>query len=115
MNGCSRQTPYEPRLISPGAYWNSVVIGSRSSSHYVSASPLPTALLEAIADVARAQGLAPEWLNPGPTHQLRFGLPDGFRERTSKQHFGALVVHIASRFDHICFKLRAAADEDKKS
>jgi hypothetical protein len=82
---------------------------------YRIARPLPAPLVEAIDDTARALGLASDWLNPGPTDQLRFGLPDGFRERTSRHVFGGLTLFLAGRFDQVCFKLYAAADNAPNS
>ena len=59
--------------------------------------------------------LAKDWLNPGPTDQLKQGLPPGFRERTTRHEFGGIIVHLAGRYDQICFKLYAAADSDPGS
>lgn len=81
----------------------------------MSAEPLPQALREACADVALALGLAEDWLNPGPTSLLAFGLPDGFAGRTSRREFGGLVVHLAGRFDQVCFKFYAAVDQGPRS
>jgi hypothetical protein len=85
------------------------------NGQYVLAKPLPAALVEAIADVAAVQGLDDQWLNPGPTNQLKQGLPEGFSERTTRHVFGGLVVHLAGRVDQIFLKLYAAADGDPKS
>lgn len=82
---------------------------------YISAEPLPAPLKEAIADTASVHGLDPEWLNSGPTMQLRQGLPSGFATRTARTVFGALTVQIAGRFDLICLKLYAAADHGQHS
>lgn len=82
---------------------------------YRSAQPFPPALREAIDDTAPVLGMDPHWLNPGPTAQLDYDLPEGFRERTSSVAFGALVVQLAGRFDLICLKLYAAADHDRRS
>jgi hypothetical protein len=82
---------------------------------YQLARPLPPALREAIEDTARVLGLVEDWLNPGPTDQLKHGLPAGFRERTTQHAFGGLVVHLAARFDQICLKLYAAVDSGRKS
>jgi hypothetical protein len=78
---------------------------------YRTAKPLPPALVAAVGDVATALALAPDWLNSGPTAQLQMGLPAGFAERVTIESFGALTVHLASRFDQICLKLYAAADD----
>jgi hypothetical protein len=78
---------------------------------YQTAEPLPVPLRDAVVDVAHALGLAEEWLNSGPTQQLRFGLPAGFGERVVSERFGALTVHLASRYDQICLKLHAAVDD----
>lgn len=72
---------------------------------------LPPVLREAIEDVARVLDLSPNWMNGGPGSLLRFGLPEGFLERVEIRVFGALTVSLASRFDQIHFKLRAAADD----
>jgi hypothetical protein len=78
---------------------------------YVRAEPFPLPLAQAVASVGRAFRLSDDWLNPGPTDLLRFGLPEGFRERTTLRRFGALTLHIAGRFDQVCFKLYAAVDQ----
>jgi len=78
---------------------------------YVSAMPLPAELARAQADVGRALGLGEDWLNPGPTDLLDFGLPDGFEDRVETRRYEALTLHLAGRFDQTCFKLYAAADQ----
>jgi hypothetical protein len=78
---------------------------------YQIARPLPVPLREAIEDTALALGLDHNWLNPGPTDQLRFGLPEGFRERTTRHEFDALTIQLAGRFDQICLKMYAAAND----
>ena len=60
-------------------------------------------------------GLSDDWLNPGPTELLRFGLPLGFAERVQRRQYGSLAVQVASRFDQICFKLYAAVDQGPRS
>lgn len=82
---------------------------------YVVARPLPAQLVEAVTETAIAHDLAVDWLNPGPTDQLRFGLPAGFRGRTIRQVFGGLTLYLASRYDQICFKLYAAVDGGRRS
>jgi hypothetical protein len=74
------------------------------------ADPLPTALADAAQRVAADFGLAADWLNPGPTAMLQWGLPEGFVERLTARSYGALTAHFASRFDQIHFKLFAFAD-----
>jgi len=78
---------------------------------YVAAEPLPAPLSEAVEDVGRAFGLSAQWVNAGPTELLRFGLPDGFVERVQTRTFGGLKLHFAGRFDQVCFKVYAAADQ----
>ena len=76
------------------------------------AEPLPPALLTARAAVAADFGLAENWLNAGPTDLLKWGLPEGFMSRVVTRSYGtALVVHFASRFDQIHFKLFAMVDQ----
>jgi hypothetical protein len=115
-----RGTPYDLVLIGGGAL---VLLGltSRATKDldvvalanpnaWLPASPLPKPLAAAILDVAAAFELAPDWLNPGPTDLLQFGLPPGFAERTIIERFGALTVRYASRVDQVALKLYAAAD-----
>lgn len=82
---------------------------------YVTAKPLPDFLIAAVRDVAEVAGLTEDWLNPGPTSLLDFGLPADFEQRVETQRYGGLVVHIASRFDQICFKLYACVDQGPRS
>lgn len=85
------------------------------AGEYVLARPLPDGLITAVEDTAAVLGLAQDWLNPGPTDQLTHGLPPGFGDRVTRQVWGGLVVHLAGRFDQICFKLYAAADNSPTS
>jgi hypothetical protein len=85
------------------------------AGEYRLARPLPETLRDAIRDTAGTLGLANDWLNPGPTDQLTQGLPPGFRERVTTQTFDGLIVHLAGRFDQICFKLYAATDSGPES
>lgn len=76
------------------------------------AEPLPEALLAARAAVAADFGLAAAWLNAGPTHLLKWGLPEGFMGRVVTRSYGrTLVVHFAGRLDQIHFKLFALVDQ----
>ena len=75
------------------------------------AEVLPTPLLGAARDVGVAAGLGENWLNAGPAGLMDLGLPAGFDERAEVRRFGGLTLHIASRFDQICFKLYAAVDQ----
>lgn len=85
------------------------------AGEYRLARPLPEKLREAVEDTALALGLATDWLNPGPTDQLKQGLPVGFRDRTRQYEFGGIKVHLAGRYDQICLKLYAATDSDPGS
>ncbi len=85
------------------------------NGEYVSADPFPSPLASAIASVGRALGLSEDWLNPGPTELLRFGLPNGFRDRVDIRRYGGLTVHVAGRFDQVCFKLYATVDQGSGS
>jgi hypothetical protein len=90
-----------------------VALGRNAS--LVSAQPLPDDLVAAVTDVAALYGLAPTWLNAGPTSLLDLGLPEGFRARTKTQVYGALTVHHASRRDQVFFKLYATVDTSPRS
>lgn len=76
------------------------------------ADPLPEQLAEASHRVARDLGLPEDWLNPGPTSLLDFGLPHGCLERSLLRAYGAsLRVYFVNRIDQIHFKLFAAVDQ----
>lgn len=91
------------------------VVALGRDANLVSAEPLPADLVAAVTDVAALYKLAPDWLNAGPTSLLNLGLPEGFRSRTTTQVYGGLVVHHASRRDHIFFKLYATVDTNPHS
>lgn len=76
------------------------------------AEPLPPALIEAMKRVGRDFNLPDNWLNPGPTSAVDFGLPEGLTKRVeTKRYSTTLVIHFLSRYDQICFKLYASADQ----
>ena len=88
------------------------VLAIRTADGLDAADPLPPALARARDRVAQDFGLPTDWLNPGPTDLLRFGLPDGFFSRVEKRSYGpALTVRFAGRFDQIHFKLYAMVDQ----
>ncbi len=76
---------------------------------------LPSALADSVADVGRFLGLGENWLNSGPSSLLDLGLPAGFRQRLVTRKYGGLTLHLASRVDHIAFKLYAAVDQGPTS
>lgn len=87
------------------------VVALEDDGVLVSADPLPEAVIAAATLVARDFGLAPDWLNPGPTGLLIGGLPDGFVGRVVRRDYGpGLAVSFASRQDQIFFKFYAWAD-----
>jgi hypothetical protein len=88
------------------------IVAFRSGDSLVDPRPLPETLIAARNLVARDFNLPEDWLNVGPADLLDFELPDGFIERLERHDYGgALVVHFASRFDQIHFKLYAMADQ----
>jgi hypothetical protein len=91
------------------------VVAMVIAGQYRRAQPFPGFLAAAVQDVADATGLAPDWLNPGPTDLLDFGLPLGFEQRATVRRFGGLTLHVASRKDQICFKLYASVDQGPQS
>jgi hypothetical protein len=91
------------------------VVGIDGGDRYTRAEPLPPPLVTAVADVALALGLAPTWLNPGPTSLLDLGLPAGLTERITVRRYGGLELHLPGRFDLVCFKLYAAVDQGPRS
>lgn len=80
-----------------------------------SAAPMPPRLKEAVTEVGRLLSLTDDWINAGPAELLRLGLPPGYDGRTVRRAFGPLTVHLAGRFDQICFKLYAAVDQGPRS
>ena len=87
------------------------VIALADGGDYRKAETLPAPLIEAARDVGIAAGAGEHWLNAGPAGLMDFGLPLGFAERAEVRHYGTLTLHIAARFDQICFKLYAAVDQ----
>lgn len=82
---------------------------------FVSADPLPHGLLQAAQEVGKALELGKDWLNVGPASLLNMGLPPGFMSRMHTRHYKGLTIHLADRFDQICFKLYASVDQGPKS
>lgn len=88
------------------------LLALRSDDELGSAKPMPAALETARSLVARDFSLPDDWLNPGPTDLLDFGLPEGFIDRLEQRDYGqALTVYFASRYDQIHFKLYALVDQ----
>ncbi|MBS1882210.1 MAG: hypothetical protein JSS97_04560 [Actinobacteria bacterium] len=88
------------------------IVALRCGEDLDEARPLPKGLQDASDLVARDFSLPSNWLNPGPTDLLRFGLPDGFVDRLQRRGYGkSLVVYLTSRYDQIHFKLYAAVDQ----
>jgi len=88
------------------------LLALRSGDELGSAKPLPTALEAARDRIARDFSLPADWLNPGPTDLLEFGLPEGLIARLERRDYGdSLTVYFASRYDQIHFKLYALVDQ----
>lgn len=85
------------------------------NGQFVSANPLPKVLLQAAEEVGNALELGKGWLNIGPTSLLDLGLPSGFGSRMHTRYFKGLTIHLADRFDQICFKLYASVDQGPRS
>ena len=85
---------------------------TNGSINLAKSEPLPLKLVEAMKKVSRDFDLPENWLNPGPTSAVDFGLPEGLMERVETKKFSAsLTIHFLSRYDQICFKLYAAVDQ----
>lgn len=88
------------------------LLALRTGAELDSAKPLPPALEAARDRVARDFSLPIEWLNPGPTDLLEFGLPEGLVDRLERRDYGeGLTAYFASRYDQIHFKLYALVDQ----
>lgn len=82
---------------------------------FISADPLPPALIQAAEEVGKALELGKDWLNIGPAPLLEMGLPEGFMHRMHTRQYKGLTIHLADRFDQICFKLYASVDQGPNS
>lgn len=91
------------------------ILGEWTPSGVEALRSMPDALAMAIADVARAHGLAHDWMNLGPANLLEHDVPDGFHGRLERHDFGGLVVWLADRVDMVAFKLFAAVDQGPRS
>ena len=73
--------------------------------------PLPESVSRAVSEIAGQLDLYPNWLNGGPTDLLKWGLPEGFRDRLMRRHYGTrLTIWHVSRLDQVHFKVFAATD-----
>jgi hypothetical protein len=82
---------------------------------FVTAQPLPAALAEAAAKVARDFDMPADWLNAIVSPRVLADLPAGFAAEMRWLSFGALRVGVAGRSTLIALKLHAAADRDHDS
>jgi hypothetical protein len=88
------------------------VVALLDENRILDARPLPASILAASGQVALALGLNGDWLNDGPASQIKFGFPEGFKERLEMRRFGkSLTVYFVGRLDQIHFKLFAAVDQ----
>src|SRR5487761_2612953 len=86
------------------------VIGLSENGKYRKIVELPEPLIQAATDVQRTYGLSRNWINTAPASLMDLGLPPGWESRLEIRQFGALELHLTSRYDQICFKLYAATD-----
>lgn len=91
------------------------VVALLKNGQLTSADPLPAPLVQAARDVGNILELGQDWLNIGPSSLLEGGLPKGFLKRVHTYHYKGLIVHLADRFDQICFKLYASVDQGPQS
>lgn len=87
------------------------VVALLRNGELIEADPLPLPLWQAANDVGKALKLGQDWLNTGPASLLEGGLPKGFLNRVHTHYYKGLTVHLADRFDQICFKLYASVDQ----
>lgn len=77
--------------------------------------PLPEALKDGIARVARDFSLPDDWMNTQIAAQWQHGLPVFPPEETEWRRYGALEVGLAGRQALISLKLFAAGDQGPES
>jgi hypothetical protein len=87
-----------------------VVAQRGTTGELLTASPLPAEVADAVAIVARLQGLPGDWFNSVSGSEIQFGLPAGCMDRLRSQAFGHLIVLWIDRQDMVAFKLVAAVD-----
>ena len=81
----------------------------------IKASPFGDTLVSAASRVKRDFNLPEDWLNPGPTSVMDFGLPEGLMDRVKTRTYSKnLIIHFLSRYDQIHFKLYAAVDRGRR-
>lgn len=87
------------------------LLDETGGKRFLLARPLPQSVADARDRVARDFGVASDWLNNGPTDLVTWGLPPGCENRLTNRTFGdCLTVHFLGRYDLICLKLYALAD-----
>jgi hypothetical protein len=91
------------------------IVALIDKGNFISAKQLPKLLLEAITEVGIALRLGHNWINADPSDLFTMGLPKGFASRMSTRYYGGLTLHLAGRFDQICFKLYATVDQGPAS
>ena len=87
------------------------LLPSEQSAPIKEIEKFPNWLMEAAEKVRRDFNLPQNWLNSGPTSQVRTGLPKWFRERLIERRYGSyLKIYFCGRLDQIHFKLYASVD-----
>lgn len=81
----------------------------------IQAEPMPTALRNAIAIVARDLDLPTDWMNTVVGRQFPQGLPPGVLSEVTWRTFGGLSVGLAGRGALVALKLFAATDRGPAS
>ena len=91
------------------------VVALLQGKQLASPDPMPSELVQAVAEAAEDLGLPDNWLNNGPSRGegglFQMGLPIGFADRLHGVEYGPrLQVYFVDRLDQIYFKLYAAVD-----
>ncbi|HIG27291.1 MAG TPA: hypothetical protein EYQ50_05650 [Verrucomicrobiales bacterium] len=91
------------------------VIGSIKSDKdgQVCLSPedaLTDELLTLVAEIAIDLGIREDWLNPGPSSLIEFGLPQGLEDRLIEKMYGFI-----SRFDQVHLKIFAVMGSESEA
>jgi len=86
-------------------------LSSEQSASIKEIEQFPDWLIVAAEKVRRDFDLPGNWLNSGPTSQIKTGLPEGLQERLVEKKYGKfLSIHFCDRLDQIHFKLYASVD-----
>lgn len=89
--------------------WNPSTLEVLSVDHFP--ENVNSCIRRVVSNHPELEGFKDNWINLGPSHLAKVGLPNGFGRRVKSMKFGkTLMLHLLSRVDLIPLKLYAASD-----